>query len=74
MPQCDGPGGADHHNPRAARLESGQTKRLDPRVPAWIIISAKQLFQLQSPGRKRGGANPHALWAQDPSGGSEVRE
>jgi hypothetical protein len=41
---------------------------------AWIIISAGQVFQLQSPGCKRHAANPHALWAQDPNGGSEVHE
>src|SRR6266851_483683 len=37
-------------------------------------ISAARLFRLQSPGCKWHAANPNALWVQERTGGSEVRE
>ena len=45
--------------------------------PGWGChpsISPVQLFQLQSPGSVWQAANPHALWAQEQNGSSEVRE
>ncbi len=49
-----------------------------PKKPEWgryePTISAARLFQLQSPGCKWHAANPHALWVQERTDGSEVRE
>ena len=59
--------------PTASEVWFGKSLKSIPES-IWIIISAGRVFQLQSPGCERHAANPHALWVQDPNGGSEVRE
>src|SRR5229473_3017491 len=64
----------DHSNelPRSSRKSKANCDH--DLLWACFAISARGLFQLQSPGCKRHAASPLALLAQQPNGGSEVCE